>query len=394
MRHIGYHERLNQLDQFLVASQHLWQPHPFKTERPAWCESRPELTRALLDLDEATLAHYASDNEALTSFLSGFLPELSVIPSLTTLPATKQHHRLATEPRFSAGIPGRKWQQIRSLYCSMEKPQQPITEWCGGKGYLGRLLSEAWQQQVTTLEYNRKLVEAGRALAGEFNVNQQFKHVDVLTGQTGEYLSNQHTIALHACGDLHRQLISQIIRTNAPGFTLVPCCYHLGRDQAYTPFNRKLTLNLSREALRLAVNETVTAHHNEIRKRNQDMAWKLGFQLLRAELVGSSDYHNFRPVPRAWLQEGFHSYCRKLCEREQLMLPNEVDWHGLESRAWKRQYKVMRLQLLRHCFRRVLELWLIMDMAVYLEESGYTVKVETFCDSALTPRNIMIEGVL
>lgn len=394
MRHIEYHERLKQLDQFLVASRHLWQPHPFVTERPAWCESQPELTRTLLDLDKATLTHYASDNEALVSFLAAFLPELGVIPSFTVLPATKQHDQHATEPRFSAGIPGRKWQQITALHRCIEKPQQAITEWCGGKGYLGRLLSEAWQHQVTTLEYDRELVEAGRALADKLNVNQQFKRVDVLTDQADTYLSNRHTIALHACGDLHRELIHKIIRTNTPGFTLVPCCYHLGRDKAYTPFNRDLTLNLSREALRLAVNETVTAHHNEIKKRNQDMAWKLGFQLLRAELAGSSDYHSFRPVPTAWLQEGFQSYCRKLCEREQLMLPHEVDWHGLESRAYKRQSEVMRLQLLRHCFRRAVELWLIMDMATFLESHGYTVNVSMFCSRSLTPRNIMIEGLL
>ena len=387
-----YARRLQKLDQLLVATAPLWQPHPFKTERPAWCETHPELTRALLGLDEAALAHYSSDNEALIRFIAGFIPQLAAIPSLIALPATEHKQRDEPAPHLGTGVPGRKWQQIRSLYHAMDEPQHAITEWCGGKGYLGRLLSMQWQQPVTTPEYNRLLVDAGRALADKFSANQQFQLVDVLHDQPGNYVRDKHTIALHACGDLHRELISQIIRYHPPRFTIVPCCYHLGRDTAYTPFNRGLTLQLSTEALRMAVNETVTAHHNEITKRNQDMAWKLGFQKLRERLTGNSDYYSFRPVPKAWLQEGFKLYCQKLCEREQLPLPTAVDWHAWESCGYKRRHDVMRLQLLRHCFKRVLELWLIMDMAVYLQERDYMVSVGVFCDKTLTPRNIMIEG--
>jgi len=389
---MSYDAQLKQLDRFLVETALLWQPHPFKTGRPAWCDIHPELTRALLGLDERSLAHYASDNEALIRFIAGFIPQMKAIPALIALPATRRKSHTEPASNLATGVPGRKWQQIRSLCRAMDEPQRAITEWCGGKGYLGRVLSTQWQKPVTTLEYNRQLLDAGIALADKSGVNQQFKLVDVLHDQTGEYLRDNHAIALHACGDLHRELISQIIRHQSPGFTIVPCCYHLGRAKYYSPFNRGLTLQLSTETLRMAVNETVTAHHNEIKKRNQDMAWKLGFLQLRETLTGSSDYHSFRPVPKAWLQEGFKQYCRKLCEREQLALPPEVDWHAWESCGYKRQFEVMRLQMLRHGFKRVLEMWLVMDMAVYLEERGYMVNVSIFCDRTLTPRNIMIEG--
>jgi len=236
------------------------------------------------------------------------------------------------------------------------------------------------------------LVEAGTALTDKHGVNQQFKQVDVLHDPVTEYLDDRHAIALHACGDLHRELITRIIDANTPGFTIVPCCYHLGRNKNYTPFTTGLKLQLPREALRMAVNETVTAHHNEIKQRNQDMAWKLGFQELRKNLTGSPAYQCFKPVPKTWLKDNFEAYCQKLCHREQLTLPTQLDWHDWERRGYKRQFDVMRLQLIRQCFKRVLELWLIMDMAVYLENSGYSVSVSVFCDRALTPRNIMIAG--
>jgi hypothetical protein len=51
---------------------------------------------------------------------------------------------------------------------------------------------------------------------------------------------------------------------------------------------------------------------------------------------------------------------------------------------------VRNLELLRNLFRRPLELWLILDRALYLGERGYDVRVGTFCDSHITPRNLLI----
>ncbi len=392
MNRMPHHTRLKQLDALLVETQSLWQPQPFKKARPEWCNLYPKLNQALLDLDESSLAHYAANNEALITFISSYIPQLAEIPSLIELPATTQKQQREIDSRLNAGIPGRKWQQITSLYQSIENPGCAITEWCGGKGYLGRLLCKQWQQPVTTLEYQQSLVEAGAALAEKYQLKQQFKKVDVLNAPVVKQLSNHHTIALHACGDLHRELIRQIIDTKMPSFSIVPCCYHLGRENNYTVFNPDLKLNLSREELRLAVNETVTAHSHEIQKRDQDMAWKLGFQQIWQELSGSSDYHCIKPVTKTWLKDGFKSYCQKLSQREQLPLTDDMDWDYWENRAYQRQHDVMRLQLLRQCFKRVLEVWLIMDMAVYLESHAYSVDIHQFCERSLTPRNILIEG--
>ncbi len=392
MRRMDYRSRLMQLDALLVAQQSLWQPLPFTTARPEWCQLYPELTRALLALDESELALYNNDNEALIRFIAAYIPELSVIPLLTKLPAAAARAQPAIAPHLQTGIPGRKWQQLTALYNSTEHPGRAITEWCGGKGYLGRLLSKQWQQPVVTLEFNPQLVAQGRTLAGKYGVAQRFELLDVLQEPVAEFLRHHHTFALHACGDLHRELVQRIIETKAPAFTIVPCCYHLGRKQHYTAFNPELTLQLSREALRLAVNETVTAHHCEIEKRDRDMVWKLAFQQLWQTLDPTADYHPLNPVPKTWLNDDFKTYCLKLCQREQLSLSHEPEWQTLEQLGFQRQHDVLRLQLLRHCFRRVLELWLVMDMAVFLQNHAYKVSIHTFCARELTPRNIKIEG--
>jgi len=52
--------------------------------------------------------------------------------------------------------------------------------------------------------------------------------------------------------------------------------------------------------------------------------------------------------------------------------------------------EVRNLELLRNLFRRPLELWLLLDRALYLQEQGYHVKLGTFCDYQLSPRNLLL----
>ena len=48
------------------------------------------------------------------------------------------------------------------------------------------------------------------------------------------------------------------------------------------------------------------------------------------------------------------------------------------------------LELLRGLFRRPLELWLVLDRALYLEEQGFQVTLGTFCATQLSPRNLLL----
>ena len=148
-------------------------------------------------------------------------------------------------------------------------------------------------------------------------------------------------------------------------------------------------LALDAATLRLAVTETVTAPRRIQHKLARDQAWKLGFVALRNALQGEA-IRPFKPVPTAWQGGSFADYCRLLAGREGLALPDEVDWARWEAAGEQRRGEVRRLELVRHGFRRALEVWLVMDLALGLEEAGFEVEVGTFCDRALTPRNLMV----
>jgi hypothetical protein len=58
--------------------------------------------------------------------------------------------------------------------------------------------------------------------------------------------------------------------------------------------------------------------------------------------------------------------------------------------GWQRLATVRNLELPRSLFRRPLEIWLLLDRALFLEEQGYQVRLGNFCPAQLTPRNILL----
>lgn len=386
------HMRREALDAWLANWAWLWRSQPFKESRPGWCERVPELAHALLQLDDGRLAHLAANADALTALLASHVPALRDLTEWVALPAATTEIPLDCGPRLRMGIPGRKRAQIEALAAAVNATDFPLLEWCGGKGHLGRLLAACWNTPTTTLERDAALCAQGTHLAAHGRVTQRFLLADALSGPALEAARGHHVVALHACGELHRVLLRQAALLPIPALDIVPCCYHHLSATTYVSFCTENKLTLSRDDLRLAVTDTATSGQRVIRRRDQDMAWKLGFNLLRTELSGAQDYQPILPVPPRWLEYGFENYCHRLAKREGVTLPARIDWTNIERAAWKRQAQVMRLSLVRHGFRRAVEMWLAIDMACHLAGHGFEVQISTFCDWRTTPRNILLSA--
>jgi hypothetical protein len=321
------------------------------------------------------------------------------------------------EKHLFTDIPGRKQAQIEAYADALGQPRAPLLEWCAGKGHLGRLLAHRWHWPVASLEIDATLCEAGEDLARHAHVDcmQHFIRADALARESARHIHGRHAVALHACGDLHTRLIADAAAQASPAIDLAPCCYYRTVNERYRPFNPS-ELELNHDDLRLAVTETVTASAKQRRQSRRALAWKLGWVELRKALTGNADYRTFPPVPEAWLRGDFAGFVERMNERTGLHLsgnhstpstPPPPAGEGCaaaqvggspaqlahyEALGHTRAARMLRLQLLRLAFRRPLEIWLLMDMAVFLEKQGYAVDVRTFCPAALTPRNLLLSA--
>jgi hypothetical protein len=153
---------------------------------------------------------------------------------------------------------------------------------------------------------------------------------------------------------------------------------------------QRSNLQLSLDDLGLPMSETVTAGARVRRQRDTSMARRLGFDLLQRQLRGVDEYLSTPSLPSAWLEKPFAEYCQHLADLKELSTIGAKNWPALEAAGWQRLAQVRNLELLRGLFRRPLELWLLLDRALFLQEQGYSVRLGTFCEASLTPRNILL----
>ncbi len=386
-------ERRIRLEALLLETAPLWQVSTFRERRPAWCVCHPDLTNALLGLDEADLSGLDGDSTRLISWLSLHLPAIGEIPNLCGIPMAGGAHPRTASHR-NRGIPGRKVGQIEAFLAAVGSPVAPPVEWCAGKGHLIRNLLASRGGGGLAVERDPALCATGEILARRAGTSLRYRNADVLHETTADSLLGRHALALHACGDLHRRLITAAAAIGVPALDAAPCCYQLTAAEPYLPLCPESTLALNRLALKLAVTETVTASPRKAADSARASAWKLAFLDLRETLAPDAAYQPFRPVPARWLAADFPTFLARIAERENLALPPDLDFPTGEAAGWNRHHASRRLQLVRMAFRRALEIWILCDLAVWLERQGYTVTLREFCSRALTPRNILLSARL
>ena len=382
--------RFAALDAFLIEHQGLWRPRPFTHLHLPWEHQHPELAqwlrqRSLADAEASHNHPYDLPAPAPFPQLAFQAAQLSAVDKLPAHTLEPARHRLNVD------VPGRKWQQIEAFGAALKFAATPKhwLDWCAGKGHLGRRLLQPGQQ-LTCLEYDPALIASGQALSDHHGLAVTHRLQDVMADVA---ISAEHTpVALHACGDLHVRLLHVASATGCKQLALAPCCYNrIGaeRYQALSTAGRASQLQLSVDDLGLPLSETVTAGNRVRQQRDTSMARRLGFDQLQRQLRGCDEYLPTPSLPASWLGKPFADYCRELARLKDLST-GEQDWAALEAHGWLRLAEVRNLELVRGLFRRPLELWLVLDRALFLKDQGYKVEIGTFCEPTLTPRNLMV----
>ena len=382
--------RFQALDAFLIEHQGLWRPRPFTQLQLPWETEHPELSRWLRQrsLAEAEASHNQPHDlpaPAPFSQLAAHALRLGAVDKLPTHTLEPAHHRLNVD------VPGRKWQQIEAFGAALTFAQTPAhwLDWCAGKGHLGRRLLQPGQQ-LTCLEYDPALIASGQALSDRHDLHATHHLQDVMADVA---IQPEHTpVALHACGDLHVRLLQLASAAGCKQLALAPCCYNritADRYQALSAAGRASLLQLSIDDLGLPLSETVTAGNRVRQQRDTSMARRLGFDQLQRQVRGCDDYLPTPSLPASWLDKSFADYCQELASLKGLSTGVQ-DWQALEAHGWQRLAEVRNLELVRGLFRRPLELWLVLDRALFMVEQGYNVEVGSFCEPSLTPRNLMV----
>tara|TARA_Y100001956_G_scaffold82026_1_gene101417 strand:- start:1840 stop:3033 length:1194 start_codon:yes stop_codon:yes gene_type:complete len=393
------YQQFQTLNSLLLSHQNFWRVEPFYqsylSDLP-WKSESPELCAWLESLDYQEIEYLKEHPEHLNEVIIQYIPGVYDL-SQTALIERMSLEGLSLERGMESGVPGRKLEQILSMgeAALNEHNGTEWLEWCSGKGFLGRVLASESHQKVTSFEYQQSLCDAGQLEANKRHLPMTFVQGDALSDIAEAVLNpNQHAVALHACGDLHVSLIEKGAHQQLPAMTIAPCCYHLIQSNSYQPLSKaakQSELRLSKTELRIPLQETVTGGQRVKRHRFQEMSYRLGFDLLLRNQCAVNTYIPIPSIKKSQLSEGFEAFCHWAAEQKQITLP-EVDFNQYQQLGEQRYWHMERLSLVQQVFRRGLELWLVMDKALYLTEQGYQVSLREFCAKEVTPRNILIHA--
>ncbi|MCO4784883.1 MAG: methyltransferase [Marinomonas atlantica] len=385
-----YHELFQSLDLWLFQHRHLWNVSSFHSINWPWLMTEPNLCSWLSQ--QKNCPTESTVEQALYDHIKGFEPFIFEWEALSYVD-------LSLPPNyFSAGIKGRKWEQIAAFSNCIE-PLSPVLEWCAGKGHLGKLLAYQHDVSIHSVEWQAELCEAGQKEAEQRQLSQHFTQVDVLKGEGKAALkSAKSAVALHACGDLHTTLIEQAIEEGLAYLAISPCCYHLTQYAQYQPLSKlgqQARIQLSQENLTLAVKQVSTAGRREQRLKRIELAYRLGFDSWQRKVTENDCYLTIPSCSKSLLTEGFEVFSLWAAEQKALQTyVSEIPFDGFEALGYLRSEHVQKVEAVSQYFRRPLELWLVLDRALKLQESGYHVTIEKFCDKALTPRNLLVRASL
>ncbi|MDN3640691.1 methyltransferase [Simiduia curdlanivorans] len=391
-------EQFHHLDRLLTEHRQYWQVRAFATFDRLWPEGLKQCVDSL-SIEQIWQLDGAEDE--LVALFSPWLPVGEALNQLLEQfqrPESNDHKDV--EARLGVGIPGRKWRQIAAFVESMPKPAGTVLEWCAGKGHLGRVVSSVHGCEVQSLEWDRGLCHEGEQLAAKYRdkyrVDQTFLCADALMAETKEHIPRGGmSIALHACGDLHTQLLKAWVVRKGEQLLLAPCCYHLTKDARYLPLSQAAkasAIRLSKADLSLPLQSTVTGGKRVQRLRDLEANWRLSFDMLQRQIRGVDEYLPLPSIKKAMLAGPFDAFLAWAATQKAVPLPAGLDIAACLLRGQRRLLEVRRTELVSKLFRRAIELWLVLDRALYLQEQGAEVDVFTFCDYQLTPRNFMIRA--
>ncbi|CAH0526503.1 methyltransferase [Vibrio hippocampi] len=364
-----------------------------------WQSTNPDLYQWILGLSPQEIVAYKQYPKTLLNDVVNYLPQIkqleqqSQLPSLPVKSQTLSNH-------MAAGIPGRKREQIEALgsACIDQHKGNQWLEWCSGKGYLGRLLAANSGQKVTSFEYQQPLCDAGQSEADKLNLPMTFVQGDAFDVDSQQLFdSQQHAVALHACGDLHTTLLRHAVKHNLAAISFSPCCYHLIEESLYRPLStvaQQHDLALNKQQLRIPLQATVTGGERVKRHREQEMIYRLGFDALCREHRLTQCYLPVPSIKKSQLAEGFQAFCQWAAQKKSLTLPcyQQQEFTYFEQIGVQRYWQMEALSLVQDLFRRPLEVWLALDKWLYLEQNRYQVTISTFCEPSCTPRNLLIQG--
>jgi hypothetical protein len=366
---------------------------------PAWVIHRGWLDY-LSGLGDVELER--ADTEGIDAW---FLSDVRCPPSLADLAqrvrslTTAIPHLPFSPPDFEAShMNVRKRGQVATIVKLLGDAFPALSELVdigAGHGHLTMHAAEALSVPTVGLERNRECIATARALSAGRPV--RFIDADVLAADNPlRDLSpdpNRLLMALHGCGDLGDAVVQAAVATRSR-VLLLPCCPQKIRGSQRSSLMSDLCF--PREVLGLAnVLARTTGIEGDLRQALATKESRIALRyLLAARGCAIPPGEEMRGVNRRKANAGFTAFAEAVCHARHFAPPSPDEIASAARRAHAHYQAQRRFSLPRSMLGRVLEIYLALDRATFLQSHDYTVRLVQVFPTAYSPRNLGILGEL
>jgi len=365
---MNFPSRIKYLSSVLIENYSLWQP-------AFGSDATPHCTSPTGKIEVVPFVKYSQSGNSLVSF-------------------QKSH--------FCSGIKGRKLQQITDFISSIRgefdaKTPTPLFDYCCGKAHLSRLASQVLNiSKIHGVEFDMSLVTQAQSLCEQQGLAHDI-HCDDALKRNYQLPKSGHILAMHACGELHTTLLEEAVQQKVTHISLSPCCYHKRFNTPYQPLSkiaRATGLNLNNHNIKLAVRGATTSSQGERTAFHTLRTLRLVFDSYCREFLKCDYYTPLPSLPLSAARLSISEFIKQACELKNLPLLalSQIEIEHLKTAGKERYQAELHREETSQQFQPLLEEWIVLDLALFLEEHNYAVDITRFCDPRVTPRNYLLKA--
>lgn len=392
-------------------------PHIDETFPSDWIDE-------LFSLNPCQLWHLDSKKDFSFIKNPSFVKYLEKINALESIPQDNGPQKKYPHEAFFKINPKKKHEvsMVSSLVSGLLKKHSfsHAVDIGGGVGYLARILTRYENLDTYSLDcdgelqnkghqiFSQKYKESSKANLTFCNValkkpikGYQFKpsiQENTSTDLSTIFNENTLSIGLHTCGGLALDHLKTSIEYKSLGILNFGCCYSkldIDKELNLSSLSQKNPLSFTVSSLTLAQAWHQDQSDKEFFKKLKVKEYRYGLHLYLYKHEGIKDMIKVGPSHFRDYQWPFSQYAQKKLKELELRSPSKIDLDDFFKKE-SIQFEIKKMflaNIIRWQLGRLVEYYILLDRALWIEENGHEVSLKTYFDPLIGPRNIGILAI-
>ncbi len=262
----------------------------------------------------------------------------------------------------------------------------------GGVGNFAYFLEQEYLMKVQVLEQSQALINKGKKKLGNLGSNVSFSQCHISKESNPSLKSFDLGVGLHTCGSFSTDIFRLAIDQRLPSLINFGCCYSKIQNDDYNlSFESDKNLTFNQRALSFATLGFAPIPADFFHFREKIVSFKMSFYHWLYKNYNVINFVSMSNSRRSLFDKSFYEFSKTTVDKffSEFAIDSEEKMQAFYDSTANRElmnYFWAYYAMARY-FGELIETYLLLDRALFLQNNGYHVKIMDVFDSSLSPRN-------